>query len=167
MTDFKLTTGEIGGQPIDETSATRHHDLGRVIRAKDFSSDDWGEGEFIYLLGVISTVVGSVVVYSSDDYSTILTIASSVGPIAVAMSINVGSQYGWYQIQGKGAAKAKTGFIDNADCYVTSTAGSIDDADVGGDYINGMRGAAAVGTPSSGLAEVELWRPFVRQGKDD
>ena len=43
----------------------------------------------------------------------------------------------------------------------------VDDADVAGDYINGMKGASAIGTPSSGLAELEISRPFVNDGKMD
>jgi hypothetical protein len=80
------------------------------------------------------------------------------------MSANVASQYGWYQISGKGVAKVLTGFADNAACYLTSTAGSIDDTLVAGDYITGMRGASAIGTPDTGLAEVELSRPWVSDG---
>ncbi len=82
------------------TSTTQNHALGKVVRAKD---DTYGLGEFIYLTGVASTVVGSVVTYNSLTGATAL---APVGtnkpqPIAVAMSANVASQYGWYQIGGK------------------------------------------------------------------
>lgn len=138
--------------------------LGTIVRAVD---PTYGSGEFIFLAGVASTVVGSVVVYNPDDYSTALASANAVGPIATAMSANVANQYGWYQISGKGVAKVLTGFADNADCYLTATAGSIDDTDVAGDYIRGMKGASAIGTPDDGLAEVEMWRPSVADGKDN
>ena len=55
-------------------------------------------------------------------------------------------------------------FADNANCYLTATAGKIDDAVVAGDYITGIKGASAIDTPSTGLAEVELQRPFVTDG---
>jgi hypothetical protein len=116
---------------------------------------------------VANTVVGSVVVYNPDDFSTALAAANAIGPIATAMADTVASEYGWYQIGGKGVAKVLAGFADNADCYLTSTAGSIDDADVAGDYIRGMKGASAIGTPSTGLAEVEMWRPSVADGLDN
>ena len=93
-----------GSQPIDETSTTQNHALGTIVRGKD---PTYGEGEFIYLLGVASTAVGSVVTY---DASTYLTVLSAVGgniprPIAIAMSANVASQYGWYQISGVAVCK--------------------------------------------------------------
>ena len=127
----------------------------------------YGQGEFIWLKGVASTAEGSVVVYNMDDGSTTLAAANAVGPIALATAATVADTYGWYQIGGKGVAKVATGFADNADCYLTSTAGTIDDADVAGDYIRGMKGASAIGTPSAGLAEVELWRPSVADAKDN
>lgn len=167
MSDFKSMEAYMNPQAIGTTSTTQKLPLGTIIRAKDDDSTDYGVGEFIYLLGVASTEVGSVVVYSQDDNSTALASANAIGPLAVSMSANVANQYGWYQISGKGAAKVKASFADNGDCYLTSTAGSVDDADVAGDYINGMKGASAIDTPSTGLAEVELSRPFCRNGLDD
>lgn len=162
---FRITSqGFIGHQPIADTSTTRLHPLGTVVQAV---SDTYGGGEFIYLAGAANTVVGSVVTYNTDDGTTTLAVANAVGPIALAMSANVASQYGWYQIQGKGVAKVLSGFADNADCYLTSTDGSIDDTDVAGDYITNMKGASAINTPTTGLAEVEIARPFVADGKND
>jgi hypothetical protein len=104
-----------GAQPIATTSTTKNHNLGTIVRASD---PTYGQGEFIYLLGVASTVVGSVVTY---DPSTYLTTLSAVGgniprPVAIAMSANVASQYGWYQISGV-AVVAKT-------CTVSLAAGA-------------------------------------------
>jgi len=59
---------------------------------------------------------------------------------------------------------ALTGFVDNANVYATSTAGSIDDAVVSGDRVKNAKGASAVGTPSAGLAEFEIWRPYMDDG---
>ena len=169
---FLITEPFCYGQQIDATTTAATVDgatrtdvpLGTIVRAQD---PTYYVGEFIYLLGVASTVVGSVVTYNTDDFSTTLSAANAVGPVAVAMSINVASQYGWYQSSGKAVGKVLSGFADNGDCYLTATAGSIDDADVAGDYINGMKGASAIGTPSSGLAELEISRPFVNDGKMD
>ena len=167
MSDFKSMEAYMNPQAIGTTSTTQKLPLGTIIRAKDDDSTDYGVGEFIYLLGVASTVVGSVVLYRQDNGATVLASANAVGPLAVSMSANVANQYGWYQISGKGAAKVLASFADDADCYLTSTAGSVDDANVAGDYINGMKGASAIDTPSTGLAEVELSRPFCRNGLDD
>jgi len=167
MSDFKSMESYMNAQALDETSTTQKLPLGTIIRARDDASTDYGVGEFIYLLGVASTVVGSVAVYSQDDNSTALVSANGIGPLATAMSINVASQYGWYQLSGKGVAKVLASFADNGDCYLTSTAGSVDDANVAGDFVYGMKGASAIDTPSTGLAEVELSRPFVNNGLDD
>ena len=156
--------GLTGRQNIETTSTTQKHPVGMTVKAKDFGTDDRGEGSFIYLKGLASTAVGEVVHYNSDDFSTTLAVADGVGPIGVSMSANVASQYGWYQITGKGSALALSSFLDNADCYLTSTAGSIDDANVAGDYVRGMKGAGAV---SGGLADVELAWPATADGKDD
>lgn len=93
-----------GSQPIANTETTQKHPLGTIVRATD---PTYGEGEFIYLLGVASTVVGSIVTYDASTYQTVL---SAVGgniprPIAVAMSANVANQYGWYQISGVAVCK--------------------------------------------------------------
>ena len=154
----------IGFQPIANTETTRKHVLGTRVLAID---PTYGEGEFIYLAGVASTVVGSVVTYNPDDHTTALLVANAIGPVAVAMSINVASQYGWYQIYGKAVGKVLAAFADNANCYGTATAGSIDDAVVAGDRVQNCKGASAIDTPSTGLAELEIWYPFVNDALAD
>ena len=52
---FKITENSLGWQPIANTSTTQRHALGTIVRAED---PTFGEGEFIYLKGVVSTVVG-------------------------------------------------------------------------------------------------------------
>ena len=155
---YRIVDPIIGSQAIAETSTTQRHPLGTVVRATD---PTYGSGEFIYLSGVASTAVGSWVTYHEDDYSTTLLAANDIGQVAVAMSANVASQYGWYQIKGKAVGKALANYADNGLVYATSTAGSIDDAVVAGDRVKKAIGASAVGTPSSGLAEFEIDRPFM------
>ena len=105
---YYKTTGEIGGQAIADISTTQNHPLGRVVQAVD---PTYGEGEFIYLLGVASTVVGSVVTWHPSTYQTALCpVGNNLSkPIAVAMGANVAATYGWYQISGLAvASKAAT-----------------------------------------------------------
>lgn len=147
-----------GNQPIADTSTTQRHPLGRIVTATD---PTYGVGEFIYLQGVASTAVGSWVTFNQDDNTTALLAANAIGPVAVAMSANVASQYGWYQIGGKAIGKALASFADNGNVYATATAGSIDDAVVAGDRVKRAKGASAVDTPSTGLAEFEIDRPFM------
>ena len=157
----------IGIQPIAETSTTASTvvGLGDIVQARD---PDYGVGQFIYLKGVASTVVGSWVIYRMDDATTTLAVANDHGPVAVSMSANAAStSYGWYQIQGKASAKFLTAFVDNGVCYLTATAGSLDDTDVAGDFVSGALGASAVNETTL-LADVELWgTPFVRDGLDN
>tara|TARA_Y100001938_G_scaffold151177_1_gene246919 strand:+ start:9786 stop:10286 length:501 start_codon:yes stop_codon:yes gene_type:complete len=162
---WKVTQpGFIGAQPITDVSTTKNHQLGTIVKASDTGDDDRGDGEFIYLQGVASTVAGDAVLYNADDYSTTRVTADGIGPIAIAMAATVASTYGWYQIQGKGSVQVSAGFPDNANCYLTDTAGEIDDEDDDGDFVSGMKGASAV---SGGVADMELSRPFVRDGLDN
>lgn len=154
---YAIMNQVIGTQPIAETSTVQMHPLGTIVTAKD---PTYGAGEFIYLLGVTSTAVGSWVTYNLDNGGTALLAANAIGPVAVAMSANVGSQYGWYQISGKAVGKALSGYVDNALVFATATAGSVDDTVVDGDMVHLAKGASAVDTPSSGLAEFEISRPY-------
>lgn len=158
---FRVTDTLLGVQAIANTETTQNHPLGTIVRATD---PTYLAGEFIYLKGVASTVVGSWVVYHPDDFTTTLLAANDIGPVAIAMSANVASQYGWYQIQGKGVGKVLAGFVDNANIYATATAGSVDDAVVAGDRVKNAKGASAIDTPSTGLAEVEIERPWMDDG---
>lgn len=102
------TTGELITQPIAENSSTQKQRLGQIVRAFDST---YGEGEFIYLKGVASTVVGSCVTWNSSSHATTLAaVGANISfPVAFAMSACVAGEYGWYQISGLAvAAKAAT-----------------------------------------------------------
>ena len=95
---FRTASQYIAHQPIATTSTTQMHPLGTVVRATD---PTYGEGEFIYLKGVNSTVVGSIVSYDVSFQTALHTTElDKPRPVAVAMSANVANQYGWYQISG-------------------------------------------------------------------
>ncbi|MBM3992473.1 MAG: hypothetical protein FJ298_15945 [Planctomycetes bacterium] len=160
-TNWKPTVPLAGTQPIAENSTTPQHPLGTVIQAVDAGSNANGMGEFVYLKGVASTVVGSFVLYSEDDYGTSLLAPNDIGQVAIAMSACVASQFGWYQIKGKAVGKVLAAFADNGNVYGTATAGSVDDAVVAGDRVKKCRGASAIDFPATGLAEFEIDRPFV------
>lgn len=155
---FAPTNPIIGLQPIAEVSSTQQHPLGMIVQAYD---ETYGAGEFVYLKGVASTVVGSAVTYNMDDGTTALLAANAIGPVGVAMSANAAATtFGWYQISGKAVIKAGT-VADNGNVYATATAGTVDDAVVAGDRVKGAKFASADGTPSAGLAECEIHRPFM------
>ncbi len=109
---YIVSTPLVGAQPIAVTSTTQNHPIGTIVRAVD---PTYGEGEFIYLAGVASTAVGSIVTYNTSSGTTAL---APVGtnkpqPVAVAMSANVASSWGWYQISGI-AVVAKTATVSLA-----------------------------------------------------
>lgn len=153
-----------GAQPVANTSTTAAHALGTIIRAAD---PTYGEGEFIYLLGVASTVVGSIVTY---DPTTYLTTLSAVGgniprAVAVSMSANVASQYGWYQISGQ-AVCAKTCTISLAAGAAVGvlTAGLIAGTGSGKEIQGACVAAVASATAGRTTVKVMIARPH-KQGR--
>ena len=107
------TSSKIGNQSITETSTAKQHPLGTIVQARHATL---GVGEFIYITGVASTVVGSIVNYD-DNYQTALDTSAVTGPsrpLAIAMSANVASKYGWYQISGLAVA-TKSNAVSFAD----------------------------------------------------
>lgn len=155
---YQIASPLIGQQPITEVSTVQNHPLGAIVQAVD---PTYGQGEFIYLKGVASCAYGSWVTYNQDDGSSALLAANAIGPVAVSMAALVASTYGWFQISGKTVGKALASYADNALVYATATAGSVDDAVVAGDRVKNAKGASAVDTPSTGLAEFEIARPWM------
>lgn len=156
---YVIQNGLAGFQPIAVTDTTQNHPLGYIVTAVD---PTYGLGEFMYLKGIADTVVGSLVDYDSYLATTALAPATGgIGPVAVAMSANVALQYGWYQITGIAAVKAPNTMTAGADVFMlAATAGSVDDAQVNGEQVLNAKVSVTTGTPSTGLALIEINRPF-------
>jgi hypothetical protein len=155
--NFRHVQGAIGMQPINETSATQNHPLGLLVQGRD---ETYGDGEFVYLKGVASTAAGDLVCYNSSSGNTVRAViggTGSSGPCAVAMSANVASQYGWYQVSGAGPVNSAT-VLANTSMYLTSTAGQIDDAVSANNQVSGVVIKAA---SSGGFATCQISRPSV------
>lgn len=152
---YNTRDGYIGHQPIADTSTTQQHPLGTVLRAAD---PTYGEGEFVYLKGVASTVVGSIVHYNTTSYQTALGYAGEnvPSPLAVSMSANVANQYGWYQISGIAiAAKSSAvSFAAKAKVAISSATG-LAVATLSGQEIMGAF-VSAVASAASGRTTVAL-----------
>jgi hypothetical protein len=164
MSSFVIANTAVGLPAITTHAAAGYQaaiPLGFEVQAVDVATTAYGTGVFKYLKGLDTTAVGTWVTYNTDDGTTTLLAANAIGPVAVAMSACVTGEYGWYQIAGKAVGKALTGFLDNANVYATATAGSVDDAVVAGDRVKNCKGASAVDTPTTGLAEFEIDRPFM------
>ena len=160
---WKVSSQEVGVgyQPIASTETVQKHPLGTIVSATD---ETYGGGEFIYLKGVGSTVVGSLVTYDLNAATTTLAPATGgTGQVAVAMSANVANQFGWYQIAGIAAVKAPNAMAVGAEIFMlAATPGSVDDALVAGEQVLNAKALSTTGTPSTGLALIQINRPFLQ-----
>lgn len=148
---------EVGWQPIQESSTTQNHPLGTIAIAEDVT---YGVAKFVYAKGVASTAKGDFCTIDSKNGDTARAVvggATSTGPGGVAMSDNVASQYGWYMTEG--ACPVATGTVAaDAPLYLTSTAGSLDDAAVVGSLVTGIVARSAT---SSGFTTCQLAEPSI------
>ena len=125
-------------------------------------------GEWIYALGVASTVQGSWVnldVTVSAHATALLdtdVAATVVGRIAVASAAIVASSYGWYQTYGQVSALSLTAATDTKNAFATATAGSVDDSGTAATTnVFGAFYVTAVDTPVSGQAYFVINNPFM------
>jgi hypothetical protein len=140
-----------GFQPIANTSTTKEHPLGTVVKAYD---PTYGEGEFIYLLGVANTVVGSAVTFTASGVTALAPVGTNKPqPIAFAMSANVASQYGWYQISGLAVAyKLATICVVDGAAVAVKTVGRISKSGSGKE----VSGAMCAGTASAATGRTSV-----------
>lgn len=160
---FQPTMHYVVEQAIADTSTTAKHKLGEIIRAVD---PTYGVGEFIYLLGVASTVVGSLVKYNATTYQTVLATNTAVQavPVAVAMSANVAAQYGWYQISGNAVVK-KTAVtvLPQVTVFLSATASRIKVLASAGLQVVGARSAnLTTVTSTTSTVVVTINRPHLQ-----
>lgn len=150
-------------QPIANTDTVQNHPFGTVVRAKDTGSTAYGEAEFVYVKGVASGAAKAWAAYRAKAGLTTLAVAGGNYPnIGVMMSaLDATTKFGWLQITGRAIAKCLTLFADNGVCYLTATAGSLDDSSVAGDLIVGAIGRNGAAITVGDLAgEFELNHPM-------
>jgi len=165
---FQFTENRIVSQPIATTSTTQATDvaLGTILKAVD---PTYGMGEFIYLLGVANTAAGLWVTYSATTYQTTLgaNSANLSSPVAFAMSANVATQFGWYQISGlhpalKTAVKADPA-VNGTRVYISGTTGRIMQTSAAGKCILGAaRANLATVTSTTSTVILLLNRPHAQ-----
>lgn len=155
-----LTQGATAVYPATAQGRTPGARLGLIATAID---PVYGAGQFIYLLGVVSTVVGSVVTWDgastgTPTYQTALA-PSTAGldqPLAVAMSANVAGQYGWYQIQGHAVMATNGTLAAGPGPVYLAGSGQVTSTQANGKQVLNARNDTATGTPSAGLAVVQI-----------
>lgn len=133
---YTITEPKNVAQGIQETGTVQLLPFGTIVRAND---PIMGAGEFMYLQGVAATVVGDVVNYNSFTGATTRNVAAanSNQTLGIAMSANVASQFGWYQVSGAcivtNNATAAAGLV-----YVVGT-GTVTSGATAGMEIQGSR----------------------------
>lgn len=171
-TNWRPAVHQIGIQPIADVSTTQLHPFGMEIQAKDIGAtgnvNGNGQGTFVYVKGVASGARGDWVGIDEDGGTT-RAVADGYYPlVGILMSdLDATTDYGWAQIAGKAVGKCLASYADNGNVYLTSTAGSVDDAAVAGDLVHRAQGASAIATPESGMAEFWLNRPSTDNDVDD
>lgn len=138
----------IAYEDLTSTSTTKKFALGTRL--------DVAGNTYIYLEGVASTAQYDWVTYN-ESYATARLVANAVGPVAIAQSACVASNYGWYLIAGTGSGNCDTTATDKA-VYIDGTTGRVDDAAVTGDLV---LGAASMTSDTSNVATFALNFPFV------
>lgn len=160
-----ITQGATTVYPATAIGRVAGANLGTMQRASD---PVYGEGEFIYMLGVAATVVGSVVTWGGGagvpTYQTALapSTANLNQPLAVAMSVNLAGSYGWYQIAGN-AVVATNGTLAAAGVSVfLAGTGQVTGTVAAGKQVLNAVSNTATGTPAAGQAVIFIDRPFAQ-----
>jgi hypothetical protein len=155
---------EAGVQPIAATSTTQNLPLGYKVGAYD---PTYGYGEFIYLAGVASTAIGSLVTYNQLTGATTLapSTAHLAQPLAVAMAANTSTtSYGWYQVFGAAViAKTATKVSPAVPLFLSGTAGSVfATATSGKEVLNCVSINAATVASATGTITAQIAYPFAQ-----
>lgn len=149
--------------PATQVDTSALYPLGTVAHAEDTT---YGPLELIYLKAGsgVTEALGSVVGFGGD-YETVLGVANGIySGVAVALGAVAAGEYAWHVKRGNVPAKVLASFADNANCYLTATAGSLDDAVVAGDYVYKAKSITAIDTPTTGLAVIFFNDSFTTDG---
>lgn len=140
--------------------------VGTIAMFRDIGTTQLGAGEFIWLPGVASTIVGSWVSYTtssgtSNAGSTTLWAgtASTPFPLAVATAANITTTtWAWYQIGGS-AICATNGTIAAGNPAAWQAAGVVQGTAVSTKNVIGAIAESANGVPATNQAIYLLSRP--------
>lgn len=175
---FKIIDRGLGYPPITSTilltstakvPQPRVWNLGDIVKAQD---PTLGIGEFIYLAGCAGTVAGLAVYYDVATSLTSLATTSGVlnrgQPMAIAMSANLATFGGWYQISGaatvlKTAVKVDPALATGMNVHLSGTAGRVMQTSIASRQMLGARFASAVTvTSTTSTAVITINRPIMQ-----
>ena len=141
---------------------TAPNSLGMIVRATD---PTFGDGEFIFLKGVASCVVGSMVTYDGTTFQTTLAAvtANQGRPVAFAMAATTAALWGWFQIGGTAVASKTTSnkFLATVALGVIST-GKVGSVSSGKQILNARTANAATVASATTTVNVLINRPFLQ-----
>lgn len=153
----QVTNQQVGQSPLFNGSTVP---LGTIVRGDD---PTLGEGEFIYLVGVASTAVGSLVTWDPVNKTTTLapSTASLNKPLAVATAAVTAHCYGWYQISGAAAvAKTTIKFNPAVKVYLSGSGQITSTAATDKLVMNAITVNAATVASAAATINVLIQRPF-------
>jgi hypothetical protein len=153
---YAIQSGVMGLSPIGSVDSTRKSPEGQIVQAVD---PVLGGGEFVYLAGCASTVVGSVVQYDQIAHTTTLAAATAnlPGPLAVAMAATIANTWGWYQRCGA-AVVSKTAAAINPGAIQLAGGGQVAGGAAAGLTVEGARAVVTAGAGTT-TVQVELSHP--------
>lgn len=139
------------GTPAVPSGIQALNQFGMIIKAFD---PNYGVGEFIYLQGSASIVLGSLVTYDEVTFVATLGVAAARGPCAVALAAVVANNAGWFQIGGA-AYVADNGTAATGKPYAVA-AGQITSTVTA---TNGIDGMVIKHANDTGFCQVQMDRP--------
>ena len=143
-----------------DASAARTLPVGLIVRGFDSTN---GGGEFIYLAGVASNAVGSLVTWNAVDKTTTLVPSTAkLGyPVAASMTANTATtSYSWYQIGGVASVLKGAVAISKGSRVAVSATATITGASTAGKFVMGAVAANSTVSATT-FAKVLLNRPFM------
>jgi hypothetical protein len=161
---YTITNNQLGLQPIAAAAPTGTTTTALGTDANAY--DPTFGGEFIYLLGVASNIVGALVTY--NQLTGAVTLAATTGnqnrPLAVSMNANTSTTTGsWYQVSGaavikKIAIKVSPGvpLFVNGSGRVTATASA------GKQVLNAISVNAATVASATSTVTAQIQFPFAQ-----
>lgn len=162
---YTITNNQLGFQPISASAptGTTATALGTIVNAYD---PTLGGGEFIYLLGVASNTVGSLVTY--NQLTGAVTLAATTGnqnrPLAVSMNANTSTTTGsWYQVSGAAVVKKIAIKVSpNVALFVNGSGRVTATASAGKQVVNAVSINAATVASATSTVTMQVQFPFAQ-----
>jgi hypothetical protein len=162
MAIYDTTGSKLGITDPTTTSSTALHPLGLVRQFYDSVIGD--TGEYMYVQFGATVTVGQVCTIDNTLKAALAsstTHANSGWALGFAIGSAVDTDYGWLKVSGKVKAKAAT-VVAGSKTFLTTTAGTIDDAAIAGSQVIGSKIVTADGTPAAGFCYVQIDRPMAQ-----